>query len=248
MGAEGRVYLGCSVERTVSVLSGGQQATVITYNMEKFLHSCVARYLELAHLDNVPNFPTPFLPEDQKESPAAMPRSTGKVVECPWCCNTFEPTVYPNIASLDAAKRKQPASKKGTIASEEAGSKQAGGGRLQPIAARVLMKVLWTARFARFDLLRAVGYLATQVTTWTSRNDRQLHRLIGYMQSTSHLRMMGWIGGLPESTSICGCGLRWMHCDISIDIGGPPGTARPVNLFPDRRLFQEAGVFQPFDP
>ena len=34
-------------------------------------------------------------------------------------------------------------------------------GRLQPIAARVLMKVLYGARLARFDLLRVVCYLAT---------------------------------------------------------------------------------------
>ena len=162
--------------------------------MENFPHSCVSRYLELARVDKAPNFPTPFPPEDQKESPAAMPRSNGKVVECPWCMNTFEPTVFPNIASLDAAKRKQPASKQGTIASEGVGTQQAGGGRLQSIAARVLMKVLGIARFARFDLLRAVGFLATQVTTWTSRNDRKFHRFVGYMQSTAHLRMMGWIG------------------------------------------------------
>ena len=84
VGAEGRFYLGCSVERTVSTLGGGQRATVTTYNLEKFLHSCVSRYLELARVEKVPNFPTPFLPEDQKESPAAMPRSNGKVVERPW--------------------------------------------------------------------------------------------------------------------------------------------------------------------
>ena len=148
-------------------------ATVISYNMEKFLHGCVARYLELARIEKVPHFPTPFLPEDHKESPAAAPAATGKVVECPWCCHTFQPTVYPDITSLDAAKRKQqPVTKKGSNVSEDAGAKGPGGGRLQSIAARVLMKVLWIARFARFDLLRAVGFLATQVTTWTSRNDR----------------------------------------------------------------------------
>ena len=34
-------------------------------------------------------------------------------------------------------------------------------GRLQPIAAKVLMKILYAARLCRFDLLRAVSHLAT---------------------------------------------------------------------------------------
>ena len=56
------------------------------------------------------------------------------------------------------------------------------------------MKTLWGARLARFDLLRAVGHLATQVTKWTSRSDKQLHRLMSYINSTLHHRMVGWIG------------------------------------------------------
>ena len=38
-------------------------------------------------------------------------------------------------------------------------------GELQPIASRVLMKVLFAARMARFDLLRAAQGLASRVTT-----------------------------------------------------------------------------------
>ena len=34
-------------------------------------------------------------------------------------------------------------------------------GRLQPIAAKVLMKLLYAARLARFDMLRAICHLAT---------------------------------------------------------------------------------------
>ena len=37
-------------------------------------------------------------------------------------------------------------------------------GALQPIASRVLMKVLYGARMARFDLLKAVANLAKNVT------------------------------------------------------------------------------------
>ena len=40
-------------------------------------------------------------------------------------------------------------------------------GKLAPIASRVLMKLLFAARMARFDLLRAVQGLASRVTKWS---------------------------------------------------------------------------------
>ena len=67
-------------------------------------------------------------------------------------------------------------------------------GRLQPIAAKVLMTFLYAARLCRFDLLRAACHLATFVTKWTSECDRKLHRLVCYIHSSKHLRMIGWVG------------------------------------------------------
>eukprot|EP00972_Heterocapsa_arctica_P031557 4647733-Heterocapsa_arctica.AAC.1 len=56
------------------------------------------------------------------------------------------------------------------------------------------MKILYAARLARFDLLRAVCHPATFVTKWTSECDRKLHRLVCYIHSSKHLRMIGWVG------------------------------------------------------
>ena len=67
-------------------------------------------------------------------------------------------------------------------------------GRSQPIAAKVLMKMLYSARLCRFDVLRAVCHLATFVTKWTSECDRKLRRLVCYIHSSKHLRMIGWVG------------------------------------------------------
>ena len=67
-------------------------------------------------------------------------------------------------------------------------------GRLQPIAEKVLMKILYAARLCRFDLLPAVCHLATFVTKWTSECDRKLHRLVCYIHSSEHFRMVGWAG------------------------------------------------------
>ena len=45
-------------------------------------------------------------------------------------------------------------------------------GALQPIASSVLMKVLYGARMARFDLLKAVANLAKNVTKWNANCDK----------------------------------------------------------------------------
>ena len=67
-------------------------------------------------------------------------------------------------------------------------------GNLKPYAAKVLMKVLYAARYARFDLLRAVCYLAQFITKWDEHCDRRLYRLMCYINSTLHYRQTGWVG------------------------------------------------------
>jgi hypothetical protein len=48
---------------------------------------------------------------------------------------------------------------------------------LAPIASKLLMKILYAARMARYDLLRATCYLATRITKWDATCDKMLHRL-----------------------------------------------------------------------
>ena len=56
------------------------------------------------------------------------------------------------------------------------------------------MKALHAARYARFDLLRAVCYLAQYITKWDEACDKRLYRLVCYIHSTYHLRLTGWVG------------------------------------------------------
>eukprot|EP00972_Heterocapsa_arctica_P047067 6944268-Heterocapsa_arctica.AAC.1 len=56
------------------------------------------------------------------------------------------------------------------------------------------MKILYGARLARFDLLRAVGALATNITKWDSGRDRMLHRLVCYVHSSLNLKLRGYVG------------------------------------------------------
>ena len=66
-------------------------------------------------------------------------------------------------------------------------------GVLQPIAASVLMKVMYGARMARWDLLKIIQLLATRITKWSKDCDKALHRLICYINSTKHYVLSGCI-------------------------------------------------------
>ena len=64
-------------------------------------------------------------------------------------------------------------------------------GNLAPHAAGVLMKLLYAARIARFDLLRSINALARNVTKWTKDDDARVHHLMRYVNSTLSLKMIG---------------------------------------------------------
>ena len=66
-------------------------------------------------------------------------------------------------------------------------------GELAPSAASVLMKIMYAARMARFDLLRPVQWLAKFMTKWTRVQDAELHRLVCYINSTKHWKTCGWV-------------------------------------------------------
>jgi len=63
----------------------------------------------------------------------------------------------------------------------------------RPVA-RVLMKVLYAARVARPDLLRAVCMRASSVNRWTDAHPEALHRLMCYTKPSNDLRQLGWCG------------------------------------------------------
>jgi len=94
-------------------------------------------------------------------------------------------------------------------------------GELQPIAACVLMKVLYGARMARFDLLRAVNGLACKVTKWDQECDRKLHRLMCYINCSKDIRMTGWVGD--------GKGDLGPHLFADADFAGDPETMRSTS-------------------
>ena len=67
-------------------------------------------------------------------------------------------------------------------------------GLLQPIACKVLMKILYGARLARFDLLRPIVALASKIIKWVTVCDRMLQGLVSYINSSLDYKPKGHIG------------------------------------------------------
>ena len=66
-------------------------------------------------------------------------------------------------------------------------------GELAPNACKILMKALWLGRLARPDIVKPIGDLATHVQKWSRNHDKQLHRLICYIDSSKTHRLVGTI-------------------------------------------------------
>ena len=92
---------------------------------------------------------------------------------------------------------------------------------MHPYAARVLMKLLYAARMARFDLLKAINDLACFITDWDLVCDKKLYRLMCYVESTKHYRLTSYVGDSPDK-------LR-LHLFADSDFAGCPRTKRSTS-------------------
>jgi hypothetical protein len=83
---------------------------------------------------------------------------------------------------------------------EEAFSDEDGNeeGSLREDSSKVLMKILYGARVARYDLLNPTRALAGCTHKWTRACDKKLHRLVCYINSTVDLTLKGYINDKPE--------------------------------------------------
>ena len=161
-------------------LYDGSAVSTMTYDMGGLLRSSVEKYLEIVGKDTkLKRVATPSLPEDTKwrKSRAPAEGDKSRKVTCTWCSHSFDPK-QTHLSQADQV----------TDVSAEV------RGALAPHAASVLMKLLYAARIARFDLLRSINSLARNVTKWTKDDDVRLHHLMCYVNSTLDLKMVGWVG------------------------------------------------------
>ena len=183
------LYLGCVLSQGETQLHNGKKVKTITYNMEGLLKLSVEKYLDIIGKDTkLKKVSTPSLPEETKSSPYRAPSDGKRKVECPWCAHSFDPEM-PVLYETGSSRPGQD-------------SESLNRGNLAPHAASVLMKLLYAARIARFDLLRSINALARNVTKWTKDDDARLHHLMCYVNSTLSLKMIGWVGDKIEDLSL----------------------------------------------
>ena len=66
-------------------------------------------------------------------------------------------------------------------------------GTLSGVASQVLMRLLWLSRLSRPDLAFIIGRLASNVTRWSRWDDRQLLRVVSYLNSTIEYVTVGTV-------------------------------------------------------
>ena len=155
------LYLGCVLSQGETQLHNGKKVKTITYNMEGLLKFSVEKYLDIIGKDTkLKKVSTPSLPEETKCSPYRAPSDGKRKVECPWCAHSFDP----EMSALNETVNSRPGQD----------SETPNRGNLAPHAASVLMKLLYAARIARFDLLRSINALARNVTKWTKDDDARV--------------------------------------------------------------------------
>ncbi len=209
IGPEGplAMFLGCNQRRDTIKLHGGILANVVIYDMESFLEQCVLRYLEVAPKGTkMREAKTPFLHDEGKHGPSRDPTKI-KGSRCVWC-DYVTPDVVPDAGSTvggDGASSSKllgevisSSMPPGEVISLGHGEVISPGddevrGQLADAAASVLMKILYAAIMARFDLLRPVQGLAKWFTKWKKRHDDELYRLVCYIHTTKAKKMIGWV-------------------------------------------------------
>ena len=86
---------------------------------------------------------------------------------------------------------------------------------------RVLMKLLYAARIARYDLQRAINALGAKVHKWDQDAEEDLYRLMCYVHSSLGKRQFAWIGDTAAELS--------PHLYADADFAGCTETARSHN-------------------
>ena len=180
------MYLGCNIIKgQIRRQRDGAMLNSSTYDMESFLEQCVARYLAVAGPDvKLREARTPFLAATAVRGPYRDPASGDN--GCSWC--GFVPADH-----VGEEGKKADGSGGPRLPDQVSSAVELPRGQLAAVAASVLMKCMYAARMARFDLLRAVQGLARYLTKWTTRQDAELFRLMCYIHTTKAHKMTGWV-------------------------------------------------------
>ncbi len=235
--------LGCTHKCFSAKLPDGISVRVMEYDVEDSLRNACDRYMRLAQEVGGGKIPlrhvaTPFLSEDGKDATARKPLAPGPCIECPGCSMAVQITKdnkWDSSESLSKASDAARAAKMGISLGNQADAISETG-VYKDICLKVLMQVLYPARVARFDLMKAVCQLACFATKWTVLEDRKLHRLMSYVHSTLDLRLYGWVGDdadvisphLFADADFAGCALSQRCTSGAFVVLRGPRTSFPI--------------------
>jgi hypothetical protein len=85
------------------------------------------------------------------------------------------------------------------------------------------MKLLYAARLARPDIMRAITELASCITKWTVACDKKLYRLICYVHASLKLRLLGKCSLKPENLEL--------NLFVDADFAGDKDSSKSTNGF-----------------
>ena len=122
-----------------------------------------------------------------------------------------------NLIKSKATKRSTPCIDDHQLAPDDATTK----GSLEPIASRVVLKILYTARLGRPDTLWSVNILARKVTKWTKGCDKRLHRLIEYLKTTKDWVQLCFVGDVPQDC--------WLALFVDASFAGDLDDSKSTN-------------------
>ena len=219
-------YLGCKhtfrTEQRTQRDGTKKPVRIIEYTMSEFCRSCVDVYLKLAGLEGKPNalkrVKTPFLSEASRDQDPSL--CQGSCPKChARCCAPVRPKTVEGRAM--AAPHCWQCAIADYMKDPEQYETERSAGTMQKAAPKILMKILYGARYARHDLLCAVQRLACRLTTWDRECDRGLHRLMCYVSHTIDHTMVGWIGDHPSKLT------AHLFCDA--DFAGCPYTLKSTS-------------------
>ena len=117
-------------------------------------------------------------------------------------------------------------------------------GQVSAKASSVLMKLLWLCRLSRPDLAYAISMLAVQVSKWSRNADKQLYRLMCYLETTKSLCLTSKVCDPPEDCTLDlfvdadlgGCVFSAKSTTgVFLVVRGPRGTFAPVTWFARRQ-------------
>ena len=146
-----------------------RKVTGYRYNMEQYLDKSVDKYCSVANVSrkSLRRVTTPFLNEGLEPRNGGPPAGNGGGSK-----SSGKQDADSDAETVDTTT----------------------GGSLNKVACSIIMTIMFVARWARVDLLRAVGHLSTSLHYWNEGCDKKLLRLMSYVNCTLGHRQVGFIG------------------------------------------------------